>query len=203
VPANAIWGVTLVVIVFATAIWVPAAVLASLLALPVAGIHRMAALVQREQPASFSDFLDGMRTYAGSALLLGVSAVFLALVFTSNVFIGLDAGNVVGWTISAFALYGDIGLAMFLVAAWPIVVDPLRADVPLRARLKLAALVNLARPARMFVLTAVIGVILLISTVLFAALLTISVVFVSLVATRYVLPVADRLEGRRTKLVPE
>jgi hypothetical protein len=192
-----------VFIVLATAFWLPAAILTSLLALPVAGMHRMAALIQREQPAGFSDFVDGMRRFAGSALLLGAAALFLTVVFTTNIIGGLDTGGVFGWTLSAFALYGDIGLAMFLVAAWPIVVDPLRADEPLRARLKLAALVILARPARMFVLTVLIALILIISTALFAALLTVSVAFVSLVGTRYVLPVADRLEGRRTKPAPE
>jgi hypothetical protein len=51
----------------------------------------------------------------------------------------------------------------------------------------------------MFALTAVIVAVLAISTVFFAALFSISVAYVSLVATRYVLPAADRLEGRATK----
>jgi uncharacterized membrane protein YesL len=161
----------------------------------------MAALLQRGEPASFWDFVDGIRRYWGAALIVGAAAFVLALVFTFNVFFGLDAGGVVGWTISALALYGDIGLAMFLAAAWPIVVDPVRANESLRSRLKLAALVNLARPGRMFALTALIVLILAVSTVLFVALLTVSVAFVALVATRYVLPVADRLEGRLTKVV--
>lgn len=203
VPANAVWGLMFVGLSFATAVWLPAALLVALLAVPVAGLHRMAALLQRGQPASFWDFVRGMRRYGLAALAIGLGAELLAIAFTSNVFFGLDAGGVVGWTISALALYGDIGLAMFLVAAWPIVVDPVRTDESLRSRLKLAALVNLARPGRMFGLTALIVVILAVSTVLFVALLTVSVAIVSLVATRYVLPVADRLEGRRIKLAPE
>jgi uncharacterized membrane protein YesL len=200
VPANAVWGALFVAISVATAIYLPAVVLVPLLAVPVAGIHRMAALLHRGEPASFWDFVGGIRRYAGAALIVGAGAVLLAVVFTFNVFFGLDAGGVVGWTISALALYGDIGLAMFLVAVWPIVVDPVRADESLRSRLRLAALVNLARPGRMFALTASIVAILAISTVLFVALLTVSVALVSLIATRYVLPVADRLEGRRTKV---
>jgi hypothetical protein len=200
-PANAVWGVAFVAVSVATAIYLPALVLVALLALPIAGMHRMAALIHRGEPISFWDFVSGVRRYAGAALLVGAGAVLLAVVFTFNVFFGLDAGGVFGWTISALALYGDIGLAMFLVAAWPIVVDPQRAGESLRSRLRLAALVNLARPGRMFALTALIVAILAISTVLFVALLTISVAFVSLVATRYVLPAADRLEGRRTKVI--
>jgi hypothetical protein len=203
VPANAIWGVLLVAIVIATALWLPAALLSAVLAIPVAGMHRMAALLERGEPASFSDFLTGMRKFAGPSLLVGLAAVLLAILFSANVYLGLQLGGVVGWSFSAFALYGDIGLAMFLVAAWPILVDPLREDLSVARRLRLAALVNLARPGRMFGLTFVVVALLLISTALFAALLTISVAFVSLVATRYVLPAADRLEGRKTRLSVE
>jgi hypothetical protein len=192
--------VLLLVVGFLTFFWLPAGLLFTLLAIPVAGMHRMAALVQRSEPMGFSDFVAGMRRFALPALGLGLVAVLLAVVFTANVFIGLDVGGILGWSFSAFALYGDIGLAMFLVAAWPILVDPLREDVPLSRRLRLAALVNLARPGRMFALTFVIGAVLVVSTALFAALLTVSVAFVSLVAARYVLPAADRLEGRQTKL---
>ena len=177
--------------------------LVSVLAVPVAGLHAMAARIQREQPAGFRDFLAGMRRSFVSAMTVGAAAFVLAVVFTTNVFVGLELGGIAGIGISVLALYGNIGLAMFLVAAWPLIVDPVRADEPIRRKLKLAALVNLARPARMFALTALIVAILALSTVLFAALLTISVAFVSLVATRYVLPVADRLEGRRTKIAPE
>jgi uncharacterized membrane protein YesL len=191
--------VLLIAAVIATAVWLPAALLLAVLAVPVAGMHRMAALLQRGQPASFGDFVSGMRRFAGPALLLGLVAVLLAVVFTANVYLGLETGGVLGWSFSALALYADIGLAMFLVAAWPILVDPLRHDLSVSRRLRLAALVGLARPGRMFALTFVIVALLLISTALFAALLTVSVAFVSLVATRYVLPAADRLEGRRTK----
>ncbi len=201
VPANAVWGLMFVAISFATSVWLPAALLVALLAIPVAGIYHMAALLQRGEPTSFWDFVSGMRRYVFAALAIGLAAELLAIAFTSNVFFGLDSGGILGWTISALALYGDIGLAMFLVAAWPIVVDPLRAGVPLRSRLKLAALVNLARPGRMFALTVLVVAILALSAVLFVALLTISVALVSLIATRYVLPVADRLEGRRSKAV--
>lgn len=202
-PANVVWGLLLLGVIYAASIWLPLVLLAALLALPVAGLHHMAALITRGEATSFSDFFVGMRRHFGPALGLGLGATALALVFTTNIVVGIEAGGIVGASISVLALYGDIGLAMFLVAAWPILVDPVRRGDPVRARLKLAALVNLARPARMFALTAVLTAILIASTVLFAALLTVSVAFVSLVATRYVLPAADRLEGRRTKLPPE
>jgi hypothetical protein len=201
VPANLVWSALLIVVILGTTIWLPAVLLSALLALPVAGMHRMAALLHRGDPAGFGDFVNGMRKFFGPALLVGSLGVLLAVVFSANVYLGLEIGGVLGWSFSAFALYGDIGLAMFLVAAWPILVDPFREDLPVRSRLRLAALVILARPGRMFAVTLLIVALLLISTALFAALLTVSVAFVSLVATRYVLPAADRLEGRETKRV--
>ncbi|HWH36398.1 MAG TPA: hypothetical protein VNT28_01300, partial [Candidatus Limnocylindrales bacterium] len=163
----------------------------------------LAARIVRGEGATFSDFLAGMRRHAGAAVGLGVAATMLALVFTVNVWVGLEVGGVPGWVLSALALYGNVGLAMFLVAAWPLLVDPLRAELPLRRRLWLAALVNFARPGRMLALTFLIGALILISVFLFAALLTVSVAYVSLVGTRYVLPAADRLEGRATVSQPD
>jgi hypothetical protein len=199
VPANIVWGLVLVVIlVLAGGVWLPALVLLALLAVPVAGLHRMAAMIERGGGTSFSDFVIGMRRFFWPALAAGIVAMLLAMVFTANVILGLQLGGVLGWLFSAFALYGDIGLAMVLVAFWPILVDPLREELPIRRRLWLAVLVNLARPGRMFALTLLIAAVLIASTVLFAAIVTVSVAYVSLVGARYVLPAADRLEGRPT-----
>ena len=201
VPANAVWGAMLILIVFASAAWLPLIVLVVLLALPTAGLYRMAALIARDEPTSFADFASAIRRWAAPALAVGAMAVLLGAVFTTNVVVGLETDNVVGWLFSAFALYADIALAIYLVAAWPILVDPVRKSDPLRQRLRLAALVGLAHPGRLFVLVVIIGIILIASTVLFAALLTISIAFVALVSARYILPAVDRLEGRATKMV--
>jgi hypothetical protein len=199
VPANIVWGLGFVaILVLAGGVWLPALILLALLAVPVAGLHRMAAMIERGGGTSFSDFVIGMRRFFWPALAAGIIATLLAIVFTANVILGLQLGGVLGWLFSAFALYGDIGLAMVLVAFWPILVDPLREELPIRRRLWLAVLVSLARPGRMFVLTLLIAAVLIASTVLFAAIVTVSVAYVSLVGARYVLPAADRLEGRPT-----
>lgn len=200
VPANIVWGLMLLGLIGGTAVWPPVILLVGLLGLPVAGLHAMAALIARGEAVAFSDFFAGMRRHAGAALMLGYAALLLAVVFSANVFVGLEMGGLFGLVFSAFALYGDIGLAMFLVAAWPLLVDPVRANLPMRRRLWLAVVVNFARPARMAVLAAIIGALLLVSAFLFAALVTVTVAYVSLVASRYVLPAADRLEGRTTVL---
>jgi hypothetical protein len=198
VPANMIWGALVLLLLFAASIWLPLAALAGLLAVPVAGIYRMATLIHRGAAVSFHDAIVGMRRFAGAALAIGVGATFLGAVFSANIVIGIQVGGIAGGVFSVLAAYADLGLAIYLVAAWPIVVDPLREELTLRSRLWLAFLVIAARPGRMLLLTLVVLAILVVSTVLFAALLTISLAYVSLATTRYVLPAADRLEGRAT-----
>ena len=196
------WGVLLLVIAAATLAWLPAILLICLLALPAAGIYRMAALVTRGAPISFGDFLTGMRRFAGPALTLGVASMVVGLVLTANIGLGLAQGTLAGGVFAVLALYADLGLAIYLVAAWPIIVDPVRETMSLRGRLRLAFYVVASRFGRLLGLTLVVLVILLVSTVLFAALVTISVAYVSLVGTRYVLPAADRFEGRPTLPTP-
>lgn len=195
-PANVVWAIALIGVLVAASVVLPALVLLPLAAVPVAGMHRMAAVLFRNGNTSFADFVDGMRRTFIPAVATGAAAVGLALLFSANVLLGLQGGGVLGWVFSVLALYADIGLAMMLVTFWPILVDPAREGLPIRRRLAIAALVTVARPGRIFALTFLIGLVLVLSTVLFAALLTISVAYVSLVATRYVLPAADRLEER-------
>lgn len=194
VPANATWAGLLVLVLAATLAWLPLVALAALLAVPVAGIHRMAALIARGESVAFADFIDGSRRFLTPALATGLASLALAGVFTTNVVVGLQMGGPVGWSLSALALYGDIGLAVLLVAWWPLLVDPRREEQPLRERLKLAALVVLRWPGRMTALTLTIGVMLIISTALLAVLLTVAIAYGALVGSRFVLPVADRLE---------
>ena len=195
-PANLLWGALAIALFLGFMAFPPAAILVPLLAVPVAGIHRMAALIARGEPAAFSDFLGGMRRFGLPALAMGAAASILAVVFTTNVIVGLDAGGPIGWFLSAMALYGDVALAMLLVAFWPVLVDPRRDGVSVRRRLALAGVAVIGRPGRMFVLTVVVGLILMVSTVILAAIVLVSVAFTSLVAARYVLPLVDDLEGR-------
>jgi hypothetical protein len=202
VPANAIWGVLLIALFLATALYPPLVLLAPVLAIPVAGIYSLAAQIARGEPVDFADALRGMRRYAGTALAIGVVATVALFVFSVNIFIGLQTGDIAGGVFAMLAGYADLGIVMYLVALWPIVVDPIRERSRVRDRLRLALLVVAARPGRILILTVVIAVIYVVSTALFAVLLTATVAYVALVATRYVLPAADRLEGRATVPLP-
>lgn len=195
-PANLAWAAVLLLAFLAGPLSLVGMALLIALAVPTVGLYRMGALIARGEPTTFSDFLGGMRRYGLTALAVGVVAVILAIVFTTNVFVGLEARNPLGWFISAMALWGDVGLAMFLVAFWPVLVDPERQGLGLRQRLALAGLAVIGRPGRMLILTAVIGLILIVSTVLFAAIVLVSVAYVALFSSRVVLPLVDALEAR-------
>jgi len=196
VPANAVWAVTIVAALFAAIVWPPATLLLAVSAVPIAGLHRMAALLARGEPVSLSDFMDGMRRFGLQALGIAAGAALLAVVFLVNVAIGFGADGPLGWFLGATALYGLVALAMSLVAVWPVLVDPRHETATLRRRLRVAALVLIGRPGRLFLLTAVTGAILAVSTVLLAGIVLFGVAYASLVATRWVLPAADELEAR-------
>jgi hypothetical protein len=196
VPANAAWALGALVVLFLAVAWPPAIVLLVLLGIPVAGLHRMAALLARDEAASLSDFVDGMRRFGVAATGVATGAAILAFVLTTNMIVGLGSGEPLGWFLGATALYGDIALAMFLVAAWPILVDPRRESARLRRRLQLAGLVVIGRPGRLFLVTAIVIAVLALSVVILAGIVLVGVAYVSLLGTRWVLPVADELEAR-------
>jgi hypothetical protein len=195
-PANLVWGIAFVVVLLVGVNVPPAFALIPVLAIPLVGIHRLAALIARDEPADFGAFWAAIRDYGASAFAMGVGSTVLAVVLTTNVFIGLQVGGPIGWFLSAMALYGDVALAMLLVAFWPILVDPRREGLSVRQRATLAGVLVIGRPGRLLALTTVVGVILGVSAVLFAALITVSLAYVSLVSARYVLPLADQTEAR-------
>lgn len=198
VPANVIFGGALLV-----ALWVwltigaiPAAALAIFLAAPLAGLFRLGALATRGRMVSFTDSLDPIRTAPGPVLLAGLGFALVTLVLLTNVVAAILVGGIVLWAVGTAAAWGLLATFAFGFAFWPLALDPERADVPWRGRARLAALLVLAHPGRMGALTVVLTLILFLSSIAFAALLTVSVGYVALVACRYVLPAADRLEAR-------
>jgi hypothetical protein len=197
VPANLLWGLAALGIAVLVLAWPPAIVLSVALGPPLAGIFRMAALLARGEPASFGDFVGGIRRYALPAVSLAAAALGIAIVLVTNVVLGFggDLGPI-GWFLGASALYGLVALAMFLVAVWPILVDPGHEGVPAWRRVRLAGLVVIGRPGRLFALTALLVAALALATVLLGALLMVGVAFAAILATRWTLPTLDHLEAR-------
>jgi hypothetical protein len=203
VPANIVWGIGLIVVVL-LALTAPLLGLFALvtLALPTVGIFRVAALAAREQPVTVGDSISAWREFLRPALAVGAVIGATAIVLVFNMVSGFASMHPLGWGLATMAAWGFAALFAFSVAVWPLIADPVRDGEPLRARVELAGAVIVRSPGAYLGLMIVLFVIIVASTVAAAALLTISMSFIALVACRYVLPAADRLEGRRTKSVP-
>jgi hypothetical protein len=191
-----VFGVGLVVVlwIWATAGALAAAIASVPLALPLAGLFRLGAMATRGRDVNLSDALDPARTSALPVLVAGAAFALTTVVLATNLVAGLLAGAVLAWAIATAAFWGLTVTLAVGFAFWPLAVDPERAAVPFRARARLALLLVLAHPGRMAALAIALVLVLAASTVVFAALVTVSVGFAALVACRYVLPAADRLD---------
>lgn len=197
VAANVVWGAAVALVAVVSLVWpLGGLVLTPVLAIPTVGIFRLAALIVRDGHASFRDAVAAFRDYAGPAILLGVASVAAGLVLGTNALVGLTQGEPVGWFIGTLAAWGLVALWCGGNVAWPLVVDPHRAGYSVARRLRLVGLLLLAHPGRLAALGIVIALIVVVSAVLLAALLTISISFIALVACHYVYPTADRFEAR-------
>ncbi|HEX5823541.1 MAG TPA: hypothetical protein VFY18_03685 [Candidatus Limnocylindrales bacterium] len=194
-PANILWAVVTLAIVGLAILVPPLIVLAPLAALPVAGIFRIATRIVRGESVSFWDGLSAWQSEMRPALALGTGLLGATIVLGFNFVSGILSDSLAGWAFATLAFWGLVGTWLFTWVAWPILLDPERARQPVRDRLRLAALLLIAHPARVGGLGLVLAVLLVVSTVAVVALVSVSVSFSALVAARYVLPAADRLES--------
>jgi hypothetical protein len=195
-PANVVWAVVALMIVAVAILVPPLIVLGPLAALPVAGIFRIATRIVRGESVSFWDGIAAWRSELVPSLALGAALLGVTIVFGFNVISGILADSLPGWAFATLAFWGLVGTWLYAWVAWPLLLDPARVNEPTRERLRLAALLVLAHPVRVVGLGLVLAVLIVVSAVAVVALVTVSVAFAALVATRYVLPAADRLEAR-------
>jgi len=195
VPANVVWTVVAIAVLGAAAITPLALVLVPLLALPTAGIFRVTTRIVRGEAVSFWDAIDAWRIGVPTTVVAGVAIAAGATILLTNVVTGLASDGPLGWGLATLGIWGLVALWLFAWTFWPILLDPQRAERPAVERARLAALLVLAHPVRTGVLAAFLAGFLAVSTVAIVALATISVSFGALIASRFVLPAADRLEG--------
>lgn len=205
IGANVVWGAVLLAAILVGFVWPLGSFLLSVaLAIPTAGIYRIATLIVRQESVGFSDAVGAYRAYLRTALLLGLAGAGGSLVFAINIVTGIvDLGSPLGWAIATAAAWGFVIVWAWLACLWPLAVDSRREGVPFGQRARLAGLLMVAFPLRVGALLALSALILAVSTVLFAALITISVAFVALLGCHYILPAADRLEGRATVVLTD
>lgn len=203
VPANLVWaaGFLLLLLLAGTGNSLYAMALAPLLAFPTFGLFAMAAMIHRGNGVSTTASFGTWRRMWPRILVLGVVLVGAAVVFVTNVAVGILRQDVVGIAIATAAAWGLLSMVVLAGIVWPLAADPDRAGRPFHDVVKLATLLAFAFPIRFGALSLLLLVILAISTALFVALLTVGIAFVALLATRYVLPAADRFEARSDRAV--
>jgi uncharacterized membrane protein YesL len=202
VAANVVWGAGVVAAIAICLVWpLGGLLLLPVLALPAAGIFRMAARIVRGEPGvGLHDAAWPYRHAGGSTIALGAAVVLTGLVLGTNLLVGLGQGEAYGWVLATLAGWGLVALWVGAIVALPLIVDPTRATRPLQGRIRLAGALLLVEPVRFGALGIAMAVVAVVSTVLTAAILTVSVSFMALIACRSVYPAADRLEAA---LAPE
>lgn len=197
VRANLVWGAAVVLVAIVAIGWPLAGlVLMPFLALPTAGVFRTAARIVRadHDPASH-DLRWAYGRNGGGPLLVGIGFAAAVAVCGWNVVAGLASGAAVGWAFATLAAWGLVATWCVALVLWPILTDPHRPDRPLSDDLRLAAEVVLIEPRRLAGLAVTAALVVVVSTLLTAALLSVGVAFVALFACRSVYPIVDRLEA--------
>jgi hypothetical protein len=203
VTANVVWGLTLLGVLFAVT-RLPLLAPLVLVVIPVTmGLMGMATTLVRLRRVFWSDFTDAVRRRFLPLFGVGVVQLVIVIVAAVDAVIGVQTPGVLGPVLLITSLYTLVGLWIVSITTWPLLLDPLRADDGVRPTLRLGLLLAVAHPVRMAGLALVLGVLLVASTVVAAALVTVSGALVMLIAAHYVLPAADRLEGRATLDVEE
>lgn len=196
VPVNVLFGVLLIAALVAWATWGHlAGILVSIpLAIPIAGAARLGALATRGEDVNLSDALDPLRTRPLAVVAGWCASLAATIILGVNLVTGILMQSIIGIGLATLAFWG-LGMAFAIgFAFWPLLVDPRRADRTAREVATLAVLLVLAHPFRLGALTVLLVAILILTTIAFAALLTVSLGLVQLIACRYVLPATDRLE---------
>ena len=195
IPANVIFGIVLIVAAAAVANTPWGAVVGIALVPVTASCMALATTLVRDGHTDLGEFAAVLRR-PWLALGLGVAQLAVGAVLVVDLLVGAGLGTAIGGVLVVSAVYGLAILWIYAVIAWPIVLDPVRRGDSLASRLRLAAMLLIARPLRMAGLALLVGLFLAVATILVAAIVTFALALAWLVVARSVLPAADRLEGR-------
>jgi hypothetical protein len=168
--------------------------LAAVAVVPAAGTMRMATRLRRDGHTDLGDFAEVR--HRGRILLLGLAELAVAVVLVVDIAIALSLGSWLGVVLLIGSAYGAVVLWALSLVAWPILLDPTRDSMPIRARLRLAVLVLFVHGRRVGILAVVSALLLVVSTLLVAPVLTVAVSFVWLLAAGLGLVLADDVEAR-------
>ena len=191
--ANVAWGAVALIAWLATSI-APALGIAGavVLAWPAAAVAGVAGRVVRGSDVSLGTAVRWPIRRPATAVLGGL-AVLGATVLIVNIQVALGRGDLLGVAFATVAAWGLVALGIVASVAWPLLGDPRRPGLGVTDTLRLAATVTLVRTPRVVGACLLVWCFLVVSAVLAAAILTISVCIAALVLARVILPVADAL----------
>lgn len=198
VPANLAWGAALVLVLVLASqgAWLLALLASPLLTLTLVGVARLAGHIVRGDEVVLSDAWSAARERARPAALLGILSVAVTAILGTNIFVGLATGTPMGFTLVALAAWGLLGLWLTSLPFWILLADPVRTAWSTTDVIRLAALLLLARPLLLVGLGVASALVLVVSSVLVAALLIFAVAYAALVTAHVILPAADRLSAQ-------
>lgn len=194
---NLVLGAVLVAVLLASVGSALALLLLPVAAVPAAGLMRMAVVLVRDGHTDFGDFTDVVRR-PWLPLAAGVVQSLVCVVLLVDMQLGGAIGGLFGAFLTVSAIYGLVIGWVYAAAAWPLLLDPERHGEPIPKRLRLAAIALVAHPLRVGAFLLVVGMLLGLSALVIAPFLTFTVALAWLVIARFLLPVADRIEGRAT-----
>jgi hypothetical protein len=161
---------------------------------PAAGTMRMATRLHRDGHTDLGDFAEIRRHRR--VLLLALAELAIVVVLAVDVAVGSAWASWLGVVLVVGAIYGAVAIWALSVVAWPILLDPARDTWSIRDRLRLGAVVLFVNVRRIAGLALIAGLLLAISAVLVAPLLTVAVSFTWLFVARMALPLSDDAEER-------
>ena len=200
--ANVVFGALLLAMALLAGRYPIAYLLAIPIILPVAGMMRMAAAQVRTGRASLRDFADPMRR-PWTILGLGTIQLVVAVVMWIDVVVGLGSGQLLPAILAVGALYLLLAVWSYALIAWPLLLDPLRDGVPLRARLALGVQILLAHPMRILAFAVLSGALLALATAAIQIVAVFGLALIWLSIANFTLPLADRFEAGLTPLDDE
>lgn len=200
--ANILLGAVLVAFVVASLATPWGLLLAVLLVLPAAGTMRMATRLVRDFHTDLGDFAEIVRR-PWPVLGVGLAQLAVIVILVGDILIAAAWRSWPGTFLLIGALYALVALWAYSVVAWPLLLDPERDTEGVRPRLRLALVVFLVHPVRVGLFALLVGALLVLATIVIMPVLTFAVALLWLAIARYVLPVADRIEGRATMVVDE
>jgi hypothetical protein len=204
IPANFVWGLVLLGVLMVIVAAGPGfgVLVAPVLGIPLVGVHRMAGLATRGRDVTLRDLWRGMRQRWLQGLVAGIAQTWITVLLTIDIVTGFGGTHPLQWALGTVGFWALVGAGCLAVALWPVLGDPDRPRLRFLDAVRLAALVALTAPGRTLLFAIAIGLLLVLSTVAFAFVLTVSVAFAALLAARVVLPEADRIDRLRDRGLP-